>query len=83
MDTAHLGERYAGKIVFWGAIDNQFILSQGNQEAVQAEARRRISDLARIPGGYVMTASHNISPETPASNIIALSSAPRVIKGEV
>lgn len=83
MDTAHLGERYAGRMVFWGAVDNQFILSQGNQEEVQVEARRRISDLARTPGGYVMAASHNISPETPASNIIALSSAPRVMKGEV
>jgi uroporphyrinogen decarboxylase len=83
MDTALLGERYAGKLVFWGAVDNQFVLSQGDQEEVLTEARRRISDLARTPGGYVLAASHNISPETPAINVITLSNVHRTIKSEV
>jgi uroporphyrinogen decarboxylase len=83
MDTDLLGGLYAGKIVFWGAIDNQFVLSERNQEEVSDEVCKRFSHLARSPGGYILAASHNISPETPASNVIALSNVNREIKWEV
>lgn len=72
MDTQELGRKYAGRLVFWGAVDNQGVISQGDPQAVEAEVRRRIADLSTPAGGYVVAASHNIQPDTAVENILKL-----------
>ncbi|MDP7285985.1 MAG: uroporphyrinogen decarboxylase family protein [Dehalococcoidales bacterium] len=69
---AHFGDRLS----FWGGIDTQRVLPNGTPEEVKAEVRRRIRDLAP-GGGYVLAAVHNIQPDVPVENILAMFEAGR------
>ncbi|MEZ0537459.1 uroporphyrinogen decarboxylase family protein [Caldicellulosiruptoraceae bacterium PP1] len=40
MDIEKLGQKYAGKIVFWGEVDRQYLLPFGKQEEVRKGVRR-------------------------------------------
>ncbi len=71
MDTATLKAKFGDKLSFWGAIDSQSVMPSGTPDAVRAEARKRITDLAP-GGGYVVDNVHNIQADVPAENIIAL-----------
>ena len=71
MDTAVLKREYGNKIGFWGAIDTSRVLPMGTVEQVRAEVGKRIHDLAP-GGGYVLAAVHNIQPDVPPQNILAM-----------
>jgi uroporphyrinogen decarboxylase len=73
-DTAALKARFGGKIVFWGGVDTQRVLPYGIPADVESEVRRRIRDLAP-GGGYVLAAVHNIQPDVPTENILAMADA--------
>jgi uroporphyrinogen decarboxylase len=75
-DTSELKARFGDKVVFWGGIDTQHVLPHGSVEEVEAEVRRCIRDLAP-GGGYVVAAVHNIQPDVPPENIIAMAVATR------
>jgi uroporphyrinogen decarboxylase len=77
MDTETLGKRYAKQIAFWGAVDNQGAISCGTAEMVSADVRKRVSDLG-ANGGYIIASSHNLAPDTPIENILALCQASRI-----
>ena len=76
MDTEMLGKKYAGKIAFWGAVDNQGAISRGTPDAVTADVHKRNGDLG-AQGGYVIASSHNLAPDTPMENVLALCRAGR------
>jgi len=42
MDIENIGEKYAGKIAFWGEIDRQFLLPFGTTEEVKAGVARAL-----------------------------------------
>jgi len=71
MDTALLKARYGDRLSFWGGIDTQRVLPRGTPEEVREEVRTRIRDLAP-GGGYLLTSVHNIQPDVPAENIVAM-----------
>lgn len=71
MDPKTLKERFGGKVCFWGGIDTQSILPFGTPEQVREEVRRCIDAFAP-GGGYVAAAVHNIRPEVPPENIVAM-----------
>jgi uroporphyrinogen decarboxylase len=71
MDTASLKQAFGDRIGFWGAIDNVKVLPSGTRDQVQAEVNRRLRDLAR-GGGYVLAAVHNIQPDVPPENVVAM-----------
>lgn len=75
-DTAKLKARFGEKITFWGGIDSQHVLPHGSVADVEAEVRRRIHDLG-MGGGYVVAAVHNIQPDVPPQNIVAMAEATR------
>jgi uroporphyrinogen decarboxylase len=75
-DTAELKARFGDRIVFMGGIDTQHVLPHGSVEDVEAEVRRRIHDLGP-GGGFVAAAVHNIQPDVPPENIIAMAEATR------
>jgi uroporphyrinogen decarboxylase len=75
-DTAALKARFGNRVVFWGAIDTQHVLPHGAVAEVEAEVRRRIRDLAP-GGGYVVASVHNIQPDVPPENILAMAAATR------
>jgi uroporphyrinogen decarboxylase len=71
MDPGELKRRYGGRLAFWGAIDTQRILPYGSVEEVRREVERVIEILAP-GGGYVLSAVHNLQPDVPVANILAM-----------
>ncbi len=72
MDTGELKPEFGRDLVFWGGgVDTQRILGAGTPDAVRGEVRRRIGDLAP-GGGFVFATVHNIQPDVPAQNILAM-----------
>lgn len=74
MDTKELKQRFGDKICFWGGIDTHRVLPFGTPAEVKEEVKRRIEDLA-TGGGFVAAAVHNIRPEVPPENIVAMTEA--------
>ena len=71
MDPKTLKARFGDKVCFWGGIDTQQVLPFGKPEEVREEVRKRIEDFSS-GGGYVVAAIHNIRPEVPPENIVAM-----------
>jgi len=71
MDPVTLKARWGNKLSFWGGVDTQRILPHGTVEEVRAETRRRIDQFGQ-GGGYVLGAVHNIQPDVPVANILAM-----------
>jgi uroporphyrinogen decarboxylase len=75
-DTSVLKARFGDRVSFWGGIDTQHVLPWGSVDEVAAEVRLRIRDLAP-GGGYVVGPVHNIQPDVPPENIVALAETAR------
>lgn len=73
-DTKRLKMLYGDRITFWGgSCDNQHVLPESTPDALRAEVRRRIGDLAgSSPGGVVLCSVHNIQKDVPVENVLAL-----------
>ena len=71
MDSSKLAAEFGHRLSFWGGIDSQTVLPKGTVDDVKAEVRRCISDLAP-GGGYIVGAVHNIQPDVPVENILAM-----------
>jgi uroporphyrinogen decarboxylase len=71
MATDRLKREYGRELTFWGGIDTHRVLPTGTPGEVREEVKRRIDDL-RDNGGYVLCAVHNIQPEVPPENIVAM-----------
>ncbi len=81
MDTAALKRELGRDIAFWGGgCDTQRVLNHGSPADVEAEVRRRIADLAP-GGGFVFTQVHNIQPDVPPANVVAMLDAVRTHGG--
>lgn len=70
-DTKRLKEEFGRDLTFWGAIDTHQALPFGTPDDVRNEVRQRISDLGP-GGGYVVCSVHNIQPEVPPENVVAM-----------
>lgn len=71
MDPKILKKRFGHKICFWGGVDSQNILPFGSTTQVKDAVKKLIEDLAP-GGGFVLAAVHNIRPEVPPENIVAM-----------
>jgi uroporphyrinogen decarboxylase len=81
MDTAELKREFGRELVFWGGgVDTQRVLGAGSPADVREEVLRRVDDL-RGDGGFVFSAVHNIQPNVPAENILAMRAALREANG--
>jgi hypothetical protein len=75
MDPATLKRRFGDRLVFWGAgIDTQYTLPFGTPDEVRAQVRHQIRIFGE-GGGYVFGSVHNIQPQTPTANLVALYAA--------
>jgi uroporphyrinogen decarboxylase len=70
-DTKKLKTEFGDRLTFWGAIDTHRVLPYGTPEAVRGEVGQRIRDLGP-GGGYVVCPVHNIQPEVPPENVVAM-----------
>jgi len=77
MDTKRLKREFGSALTFWGGgVDTQRILPQGTPMEVKNEVRKRLDDLSP-GGGYVFSSIHNIQPDVPPRNIMAMVEALR------
>ena len=71
MEPESLKRSYGDKLTFDGGIDVQRLLPKGSPEEIKAECKRVIRILGRN-GGYIFAPSHNIQPDTPPQNVVAM-----------
>ncbi len=76
MDTAALKKQYGHQLGFWGGVDTMRVLPFGSEDDVRNAVHKCIHDLAP-GGGYILTAVHNIQPDVPPQNIVAMYDAAR------
>lgn len=71
-DLDALKEEYGEKVCFHSGVDNQDVLPFGSPDDVREEVRMLVDTLGKDGTGYIICSSHNIQPNTPVENIIAL-----------
>ena len=71
MEPERLKREFGGRMCFWGGIDSQHLLPHGTAEEVAAEVRRMFEVMGE-GGGYVLAAVHNIQPDVPPENVLAM-----------
>lgn len=76
MDLAELKREFGARICFHGSIDIQGALPHGTPEDVRREVRTRM-EAGKPGGGFIISTAHNILPDTPTQNILALFEAYR------
>lgn len=81
MEPARLKREFGDRIAFWGAMDSQHIMPHGTADDVRAEARR-LFEVLGTGGGFVLSNVHNIQPDVPTENVLALFEAGRECRYE-
>ncbi len=72
MGPEHLKKEFGSAVTFWGGgVDTRSVLNQGSPEQVKDDVRASIEVLSP-GGGYVFTTIHNILPDVPPENIVAM-----------
>jgi len=72
MEPAGLKQDFGDALVFWGGgVDTQGALPTGTPQEVKDDVRRNIEALAP-GGGFVFNTVHNIQPDVPAENLVAM-----------
>ena len=71
MDPVLLKERFGERVVFWGGIDEQYILPYGTIAQVYEEVEEMIRIMGKN-GGYILSPGHNIQADTPVENVVAM-----------
>jgi len=71
MRAEYLKENFGNIICFHGGIDTQRLLPFGTPKKIRQEVKRLIKILGP-GGGWIAAPSHNIEPETPPENIVAM-----------
>lgn len=71
MDLGELKEEYGKYLAFQGAMDIQETLPLGTVEDVRNMVKRAM-DVGKPGGGYIICTAHNIQPDTPTRNAVAL-----------
>ncbi|MFH1615811.1 MAG: uroporphyrinogen decarboxylase family protein [Planctomycetota bacterium] len=71
MNPAELKAEFGDRICFHGTISTQKTLPFGTAKDVAAEIRERIATVGK-DGGFIVAPAHNIQPDTPIENILAM-----------
>ncbi len=76
MGLAKLKRQYGQHIVFHGSVDIQQILPRGTTADIRKHVQSQMA-AGKSGGGFIISTAHNIPPETPTGNILALYEAYR------
>ncbi len=71
MDLGALRRRYGRHLCFHGGLDIQGVLPHGTPEQVRRHVQAQIA-AAGDEGGYILCTAHNLQPDTPTENLLAL-----------
>jgi uroporphyrinogen decarboxylase len=74
MDVEALMARYQGRLAFYGGLSVQRTLPLGTPRDVTDEVQHRLG-LARRHGGLIASPSHDMPPDVPVENVLALTRA--------
>ncbi len=74
MDPYDLKKSYHGKIVLHGAVDVQGWLQKASVAEIEKEIDHLMDDVG-AGGGYIMSPSHQIQPDTPLDHVLAFYNA--------
>jgi uroporphyrinogen decarboxylase len=83
MEPLSLKAEFGAQIAFMGGVDTQGLLPNGTPGEVRQATERLIEGMTADGGGYILAASHTISPETPAGNIFAMYAAAGVTREQI
>jgi hypothetical protein len=82
MDPQHIKDTYGADLVFWGAgVDTQQTMPYGTPEEVRAQVLEMCS-IFSPRGGYVFNSVHNLLPQTPVENLVAMFDAVKEFNGD-
>jgi uroporphyrinogen decarboxylase len=80
MEPERLKRDFGRDVTFWGGgCDTQRILPRATEEEIDDHVRRRIETFAP-GGGFVFTQVHNILPNVPPQNIVAMAEAAKTYR---
>jgi uroporphyrinogen decarboxylase len=80
MEPVRLKREFGKDLTFWGGgCDTQKVLPLGTEREIDEHVRRRIEILAP-GGGFVFTQVHNIMPNVPPQNIVAMIEAAKTFR---
>ena len=71
MNPVELKKKYRGRMAFWGGMDSQEVLPRGNVKEVKKMVEDLIEQMGE-GGGFVLSSVHNIQPDVPLDNILAM-----------
>lgn len=83
MDPAELKREYGKHLTFMGGVDTQEMLPKATAKEVRRATEALIGIMTTDGGGYILAASHTISPETPDDNIFAMYEAAGIRREEI
>lgn len=76
MDLAELKKEYGNYVALQGGMDIQKVLPFGTAQDVRQMVKRAM-EVGKPGGGYIICTAHNIQPDTPTRNAVALFDAYR------
>lgn len=72
MEPHELKRQFGARVTFWGGgVDTQHTLPNGTPDQVRAQVAERIR-IFGPGGGYVFNTIHNVQPQTPVENLLAM-----------
>ena len=72
MNPLELKREFGDKLAFTGGLDAHGVLRCGGVDEVRRATRELLDGMTAAGGGYILSASHAILPETPADNLFAM-----------
>ena len=70
-DPVRIKKSFGERLVFYSNMRNQSLIPRGSPDDIAADVRKKIESLAP-GGGYIVSAGHNIQPDVPPENILAV-----------
>lgn len=83
MDALELKREFGRQLRFMGGVDTQQLLPNAPAAEVRRATTRLIEGMTADGGGYILAASHTISPETPDENIFAMYEVAGITREEI
>jgi len=82
MDPVKLKREFGNEISFWGGgVETVGTLNKAKPEQVRLEVLQRLEILSK-DGGFIFNTVHNILPDVPPQNIVAMFNAVKEFNGE-